>query len=69
LPPSPREQLADDANDDLGLLLGFRSARNNEPFSHFELRRSPRSAGETNGRIDAAFGACPAALQTGRLCA
>ena len=45
-------QIAGDANDDLDLLLGFRTAWNNEPFSHFELRRSPQSAADMFAYLD-----------------
>ena len=37
-------QIADAANDDLDLLLGFRWAWGNDPFSHFELKRSHQNA-------------------------
>jgi carboxyl-terminal processing protease len=37
-------RIAAAANDDLDLLLGFRWAWSNDPFSHFELKRSQRNA-------------------------
>ncbi|MGI9222819.1 MAG: S41 family peptidase [Woeseiaceae bacterium] len=46
------QQTALDANDDLDLLLGFRAAWNNQPFSHFELRRSAMSANEMFAYLD-----------------
>ena len=45
-------QIADAANDDLDLLLGFRWAWADDPFSHFELKRSQRNAEELFAYFD-----------------
>jgi hypothetical protein len=45
-------QIADAANDDLDLLLGFRWAWTDDPFSHFELKRSQRNAEELFAYFD-----------------
>jgi carboxyl-terminal processing protease len=44
--------LAARANDDLDLLLGFRFAWTNKPFSHFSLRRSPIGAADMMQHFD-----------------
>ena len=45
-------RIAAAANDDLDLLLGFRWAWQNDPFSHFELKRSRQSAEQLFGFFD-----------------
>ena len=46
------ERIAANATDDLDLLFGFRWAWQNDPFSHFQLKRSHQSAEQLFGHFD-----------------
>ena len=45
-------RLAEQANDDLDLLIGFRLLWKSDPFSHFQLRRSHETAAEMFEHFD-----------------
>lgn len=45
-------RLAEQATDDLDLLIGFRLLWKNDPFSHFQLRRSRQTAAEMFEHFD-----------------
>lgn len=45
-------RLAEQATDDLDLLIGFRLLWKNDPFSHFQLRRSHQTAAEMFEHFD-----------------